>query len=84
MSPFPALGTWAGSFTLEIDYQGATSAGCVQVYRGVTAQLATCLPLPAQFAKPQVLSIALGDVSGGLGKTNPVNLEFDNVLFDAK
>jgi hypothetical protein len=83
MSTFPTLGTWAGSFSLEISY-AANPNGCVQVYRGVTPELATCLPLPPEFASPKLLSIALGDVSGGFGKTNQVNLEFDNVTFNIK
>ena len=83
-SPFPSLGTWAGSYTLEIDYSGAFPNGCVQLYRGVAPQLASCLALPPQFAKPTILSVGLGDVSGGLGKTDHVDLEFDNVLFDVK
>jgi hypothetical protein len=51
---------------------------------GAMKLLSTCLPLPAEFAMPKVLSIALGDVSGGLAKTGSVEIEFDNVTFDIK
>jgi len=83
--PFPAAGIWAGSYTLEIDYSPTYPAGCVQVFTGGAMKLlSTCLPLPAEFAMPKVLSIALGDVSGGLAKTGSVEIEFDNVTFDIK
>ena len=81
---FPSTGVWAGSYTLEIDYDATNPTGCVQVYSGPSRLLSPCLPLPPQFGHPTVLSIALGDVAGGLEHTGSVNVEFDNVTFDIK
>jgi hypothetical protein len=81
---FPSAGVWAGSYTLEIDYDAMNPTGCVQVYGGPSRLLSACLPLPPQFGHPTVLSIALGDVAGGAGRTGSVNVEFDNVTFDIR
>ena len=81
---FPSSGVWAGSYTLEIDYDAMNPTGCVQVSSGPSRLLSPCLPLPPQFAHPTVLSIALGDVAGGVEHTGSVSVEFDNVTFDIK
>ncbi len=80
---FPSTGVWAGSYTLEIDYS-VNPTGCVQVSSGPSRLLSPCLPLPPQFGHPTVLSIALGDVAGGVGRTGAVNVEFDNLTFDIR
>lgn len=80
---FPSTGVWDGTYAVEIDY-APPSPPCLQVYRGVLTQLASCVPLPPEFAQPQIVSIMLGDVAGGTGKTGPINLEFDNVTFNIK
>jgi hypothetical protein len=80
---FPSPGVWDGSYAVEISYAPATPP-CLQVYRGVSPLLSSCLSLPPEFATPTVLSIALGDVAGGAGHTGQVNLEFDNVTFNVK
>ncbi len=83
MGAFPSVGVWAGTFAVEVEYD-PPKPPCLQVYRGVTALLSSCVDLPPEFAMPTVLSIVLGDVAGGVGKTGTVNLEFDNVTFDVK
>jgi hypothetical protein len=88
MGTFPAAGVWDGDYTLEMTF-GVTAANpaggpCLQVYRAVAPLLAQCLPLPPQFAAPSVFSIALGDEAGGGARTGSIDIEFDNVLFDAK
>ena len=85
--PFPSTGIWSGSYAVEVQY-APPQPPCLQVYRGADAPsqalLASCLPLPSEFANPTVLSIVLGDVAGGAGHTGSVNLEFDNVTFNIK
>jgi hypothetical protein len=83
MGAFPSTGIWDGSYAVEIQYN-PPSPPCLQVYRGISQLLTSCLPLPPEFANPTVLSIVLGDVAGGAGHTGTVNLEFDNVTFNIK
>jgi hypothetical protein len=80
---FPSAGVWAGRYGLEITFGAVTGApGCIQVYQGPTPQLTPCLTLPSAITRPGAISIALGDVAGGLGFTGQVDMEFDNVTFD--
>lgn len=78
---FPSSGVWAGRFAIEVDYSGG--GGCVQIYQGPTALLSHCMLLPDGLSSPRVFSIALGDYTGGFGSTGNVDLEFDDVTFDA-
>jgi len=80
--PFPAAGTWAGRYSIEVTY--TSTGGCVQVYEGVTALLSPCLALPSRLLHPASVAIALGDYTGGVGNTGAINVEFDNVTFDIK
>ncbi|HEY5243806.1 MAG TPA: hypothetical protein VIJ22_20135 [Polyangiaceae bacterium] len=85
-SPFPTLGQWDGRFAIEIDYGPATDAGptaCAQIYAGTFPQLTPCLALPPSLSHPVQTSIALGVYSGGLGNTGTVDVEFDNVTYNA-
>ncbi|HEX3343910.1 MAG TPA: hypothetical protein VHS09_05020 [Polyangiaceae bacterium] len=84
--PFPTLGQWDGRFALEIDYGPATDAGptaCAQIYVGTFPQLTPCLVLPPSLSHPLQTSIALGVYSGGVGNTGTVDVEFDNVTYNA-
>lgn len=84
-SAFPTAMTWAGSYTLEIDFTGATAggaAGCLQAYVGPTPLLASCMPLPPSLSNPSVLAVGIGDYAGGLGGTGDIDLEFDNLTLD--
>jgi hypothetical protein len=78
---FPAPATWASRYTLEIDF--TQTPPCASVYAGTTALLAHCMALPSSLAVPTDFAIMLGDYSGGLNNTGTVDLEFDNVTFDA-
>jgi hypothetical protein len=84
-APFPMAGVWAGRFALEIDY-GAVAAvdggsgACAQLYEGGAAVLPSCLALPAAFARPKSVAIALGFFS--IGAASDGQLEFDNVTFN--
>jgi hypothetical protein len=83
---FPTTGQWSGRYAIEIDYTGTAAAktGCIQIYQGVTPLLSPCLALPAEFATPHTLSVALGDYAGGTGNTGTIDIEFDNVTFTEK
>ena len=80
---FPAPAVWAGRYTLEIDY--TMMPPCAQVYDGTgAALLSKCMALPASLDSPGTFAIVLGDYSGGVDtNTGTVDLEFDNVTFDA-
>jgi hypothetical protein len=79
---FPAPETWAGRYTLEIDY--TQMPPCAQVLDGTGAELLSkCLALPPSLATPGTFAIILGDYSGGFTNTGTVDLEFDNVTLDA-
>jgi hypothetical protein len=80
--PFPQSDSWSARYSLVIDYT-QHPAGCLQVYAGATAQLAQCLLLPASFGSMKTVSIAIGDYAALLGDTGLVDIEFDNVTFDA-
>ena len=77
---FPASGTWAGRYAIEVDY----TTGCVQIYDGVTPLLASCLALPSALREPpKSISIVLGDYAGGVfASTGSIDVEFDDVTFD--
>jgi hypothetical protein len=79
---FPAPGTWAARYALEIDT--SSTGGCVQVYEGPTALLSPCLALPADLLRPSVVSVVLGDYTVGLGNTGSIDVDFDNVTFDVR
>jgi hypothetical protein len=78
---FPAPATWAARYTLEIDF--TQTPPCASVYAGTTALLGHCMALPSSLAVPTEFAIVLGDYSGGFTNTGTVDLEFDNVTFDA-
>lgn len=85
-SPFPTLGQWDGRFAIEVDYGPATDAGptaCAQIYVGTFPQLTPCLALPPSLSHPLQTSIALGVYSGGIGNTGTVDVEFDDVTYNA-
>jgi hypothetical protein len=79
----PALGQWAGTYTIEVDYS-VTPAGCAQLYAGAKPLLDPCMALPSSFVDPKVVSVAVGDVAGGAGKTGSIAVEFDDLTFDLK
>jgi hypothetical protein len=81
---FPALQTWAGRYTLEIDYAAAAAGGgaTLQLYQGVTPLLSPPMPLPPSLGNPGFVSIALGDYAGGLQLTGTIDLEFDDATYD--
>jgi hypothetical protein len=81
--PFPQSDTWSARYSLVIDY-AHNPGGCLQIYAGTTAQLAQCLQLPPSFANAKSVSIAVGDYSALLANTGLVDIEFDNVTFDAR
>jgi hypothetical protein len=81
--PFPTTGSWSGRYAIDITYSGTTTkTACAQIYQGATPLLSPCLPLPASFVDPKVLSIALGVFAAGLGNIGNMQVEFDNVTFD--
>jgi hypothetical protein len=77
---FPAGGVWTARYAIEVDY--TSTAGCVQIYAGITPLLSPCLALPPHLLHPASVSISLGDYAGGLDNTGVINVEFDNVTFD--
>jgi hypothetical protein len=79
---FPQADSWSARYSLVIDYSHG-GGGCLQIYAGTTAQLSTCLQLPDSFGSPKSVSIAIGDYSALFGNTGLVDVEFDNVTFDA-
>jgi hypothetical protein len=79
---FPAGGVWAARYAIEVDY--TSTAGCVQIYEGITPLLSPCLALPPHLLHPATVSIALGDYAGGLESTGVISVEFDNVTFDVQ
>jgi len=81
--PFPQSDSWSARYSLVIDYT-QHPGGCVQMYAGTTAQLAQCLPLPPSFGSAKTVSIAIGDYAALFGITGLVDIEFDNVTFDAR
>ncbi len=76
---FPAAGRWADRFAIDIDY----AQSCVQVYDGASPQLGSCVPLPGELLSRRTLSIVLGDYVVGFGSVGQIDLEFDDVTFDA-
>jgi hypothetical protein len=81
--PFPQSDSWSARYSLVIDYSHG-GGGCLQIYAGTASQLAQCLQLPDSFGSPKSVSIAIGDYSALLGNTGLVDVEFDNVTFDAR
>jgi hypothetical protein len=82
--PFPQSDSWSARYSLVIDYTPQHTGGCLQIYAGTTSQLAQCLPLPPSFATAKTVSIAMGDYAALLANTGLVDIEFDNVTFDAR
>ena len=80
---FPTTGIWSARYAIEIDYS-STDTACVQVFQGMTPLLSPCLPLPPHLVHPGALSIVLGDYAAGIGGTGAINVEFDDVTFDAR
>lgn len=81
--PFPQSDSWSARYSLVIDYS-QHPGGCLQIYAGTTTQLTQCLPLPPSFGSAKTVSIAIGDYAALLGNTSLVDIEFDNVTFDAR
>lgn len=79
VTTFPAAGRWADRFAIDIDY----TQSCVQVFDGTSAQLGSCVPLPGELLSRRTLSIILGDYVVGFGSVGQIDLEFDDVTFDA-
>ncbi|HEX8789923.1 MAG TPA: hypothetical protein VF765_03155 [Polyangiaceae bacterium] len=79
VTTFPAAGRWSDRFAIDIDY----AQSCVQVYDGMSAQLGSCVPLPQELLARRTLSVVLGDYVVGLGSVGQIDLEFDDVTFDA-
>lgn len=79
VTTFPASGRWTDRFAIDIDY----AQSCVQVYDGTSAQLGSCVQLPQELLARRTLSIVLGDYVVGLGSVGQIDLEFDDVTFDA-
>jgi hypothetical protein len=80
VTTFPAAGRWADRFAIDIDYVQS----CVQVFDGTSPQLGSCVPLPPELLARRTLSIVLGDYVVGLGNVGQIDLEFDDVTFDAQ
>jgi hypothetical protein len=81
--PFPQSDSWSARYSLVIDYT-QHPGGCLQMYAGTTAQLAQCLAMPQSFGNARTVSIAIGDYAALLGNVGLVDIEFDNVTFDAR
>lgn len=77
---FPATSRWADRFAIDIDY----TQSCVQIFDGMSPQLASCEPIPQELLARRTLSVVLGDYVVGLGNVGQVDLEFDDVTFDAQ
>jgi hypothetical protein len=77
---FPAAGRWADRFAIDIDY----TQSCVQVFDIMSPQLGSCVPLPAELLARRTLSIVLGDYVVGFGSVGQIDLEFDDVTFNAQ
>lgn len=80
---FPQPDSWSARYSLVIDYSHG-GGGCLQIYAGSTAQLAQCLQLPQSFAGAKSVSIAIGDYATLFASTGLVDIEFDDVTFDAR
>jgi hypothetical protein len=80
VTTFPAASRWADRFAIDIDY----SQSCVQIYDGTSPQLGACVPIAQELLARRTLSVVIGDYFVGLGNVGQIDLEFDDVTFDAQ